>query len=91
MRFFNLFEPFQKKHIQLGDTISVISGRSENAEVDTEKILTDSPMTKNRLMVTIHSKDVPKILPLNRMTKFDFPPHFLVRLMHSFPMMYNTI
>ena len=48
-------------------------------------------MTKNRLMVTVHSKDVPEILPLNRMTKFDFPPHFLVRLMHSFPMMYNTI
>ena len=48
-------------------------------------------MTKNRLMVTDHSKDVPEILPLNRMTKFDFPPHFLVRLMHSFPMMYNTI
>ena len=47
--------------------------------------------TKNRLMVTDHSKDVPEILPLNRMTKFDFPPHFLVRLMHSFPMMYNTI
>ena len=44
MRFFNLFEPFQKKHIQLGYAISVISGRSENAEVDTEKILTDSPM-----------------------------------------------
>ena len=47
--------------------------------------------TKNRLMVTDHSKGVPEILPLNRMTKFDFPPHFLVRLMHSFPMMYNTI
>ena len=51
----------------------------------------DDDMTKNRLMVTDHSKDVPEILPLNRMTKFDFPPHFLVRLMHSFPMMYNTI
>ena len=47
--------------------------------------------TKNRLMVTVHSKDVPEILPLNRMTKFDFPPHFLKGLMHSFPMMYNTM
>ena len=51
----------------------------------------DDDETKNRLMVTDHSKGVPEILPLNRMTKFDFPPHFLVRLMHSFPMMYNTI
>ena len=42
-------------------------------------------------MVTIHSKDVIEILPLYRMTKFDFPPHFLDRLMHSFPMMYNTL
>ena len=48
-------------------------------------------MTKNRLMVAIHSKDVTEILALYRMTRFDFPPHFLVRLMHSFPMMYNTI
>ena len=47
--------------------------------------------TKNRLMVTIHSKDVTEILPLYRMTKFDFPPHFLDRLMHSFPIMYNTM
>ena len=47
--------------------------------------------TKNRLMVTIHSQGVPKILAPYRMTKFDFPPHFLKGLMHSFPMMYNTI
>ena len=47
--------------------------------------------TKIRLMVAIHSKDVPEILPLYRMTKFDFPPHFLKGLMHSFPMMYNTM
>ena len=47
--------------------------------------------TKNRLMVTIHSKDVTEILPLYRMTKFDIPPHFLKGLMHSFPMMYNTM
>ena len=47
--------------------------------------------TKNRLMVTIHSKDVPEILALYRRSEIDFPPHFLVRLMHSFPMMYNTI
>ena len=53
----------------------------------------DSTMvtTNNRLMVTIHSKDVPEILALYRMTKFDFPPHFLKGLMHSFPMMYNTM
>ena len=50
----------------------------------------DAIKTKNRLMVTIHSKDVTEILPLYRMTKFDFPPHFLKGLMHSFPMMYNT-
>ena len=42
-------------------------------------------------MVTIHSKDVPEILPLYRRSEFDFPPHFLDRLMHSFPMMYNTM
>ena len=48
-------------------------------------------MTENRLMVTIHSKDVTEILPLYRMTKFDFPPYFLKGLMHSFPMMYNTM
>ena len=48
-------------------------------------------MTKNPLMVTDHSKDVPEILPLYRRSEIDFPPHFLVRLMHSFPMMYNTI
>ena len=48
-------------------------------------------MTKNRLMVTIHSKDVTEILALYRRSEIDFPPHFLVRLMHSFPMMYNTI
>ena len=48
-------------------------------------------MTKNQLMVTIHSKDVPEILALYKMTKFDFPPHILDRLMHSFPMMYNTM
>ena len=47
--------------------------------------------TKNRLMVTIHSKDVPEILGLYRRTKFDFPSHFLDGLMHSFPMMYNTM
>ena len=47
--------------------------------------------TKNRLMVTIHSKDVMEILALYRISEIDFPPHFLVRLMHSFPMMYNTI
>ena len=41
-------------------------------------------------MVTIHSKDVTEILALYRMTKFDFQPHFLEGLMHSFPMMYNT-
>ena len=52
---------------------------------------TEEPKTKNRLMVTVHSKDVPEILPLYRMTKTDFPPHFLDRLMHSFPMMYNTM
>ena len=44
-------------------------------------------MTKNRLTVTIHSKDVTEILALYRMTEFDFPPHFLDGLMHSFPMM----
>ena len=44
-------------------------------------------MTKNRLMVTIHSKDLTEILALYRMTKFDFPPYFLKGLMHSFPMM----
>ena len=49
------------------------------------------PKTKNRLMVTIHSKDVTEILALYRRSEIDFPPHFLVRLMHSFPMMYNTI
>ena len=48
-------------------------------------------MTKNQLMVTIHSKDVTEILALYRRSEIDFPPHFLVRLMHSFPMMYNTI
>ena len=37
MRFFNLFKPFQKKHIQLWDAIFVISGRSEDAEVKTEE------------------------------------------------------
>ena len=42
-------------------------------------------------MVTIHSKDVTEILPNHRMTKFDFPLHFLDRLMHSFPLMYNTM
>ena len=42
-------------------------------------------------MVTIHSKDVPQILALYRRTKIDFPPHFLDCLMHSFPMMYNTM
>ena len=42
-------------------------------------------------MVTIHSKDVTEILALYRRSEIDFPPHFLVRLMHSFPMMYNTI
>ena len=42
-------------------------------------------------MVTIHSKDVTEILPLYRMTKFDFPPYFLKGLMHSFTMMYNTM
>jgi len=47
--------------------------------------------TKNQLMVTIHSKDVTEILALYRRSEIDFPPHFLVRLMHSFPMMYNTI
>ena len=47
--------------------------------------------TKIRLMVTIHSKDVTEILALYRRSDIDFPPHFLVRLMHSFPMMYNTI
>ena len=47
--------------------------------------------TKNRLMVTIHSKDVTKILALCRRSETDFPPHFLDRLIHSFPMMYNTI
>ena len=47
--------------------------------------------TKNWLMVTIHSKDVTEILELSRRSEIDFPPHFLVRLMHSFPMMYKTI
>ena len=43
-------------------------------------------------MVTIHSKDVPEILALYRRTKkIDFPPHFPDRLMHSFPMIYNTM
>ena len=30
------------------------------------------------LMVTIHSQRVTEILVFHRMTKFDFPPHFLV-------------
>ena len=51
----------------------------------------DIDMTKNRLMVTIHSKDVTEILALYRRPEIDFPPQFLDRLMHSFPMMYNTI
>ena len=55
------------------------------------KVLFEQFMTKNRLMVTIHSKDVTEILALYRRSEIDFPPHFLVRLMHSFPMMYNTI
>ena len=42
-------------------------------------------------MVTIHSKDMAEILALYRMTKFDFPPHFLDHLLHSFPMMKNTM
>ena len=42
-------------------------------------------------MVTIHSKDVPEILAFYRRTKIDFPPHFLDRLMRSFPMMHNTM
>ena len=46
---------------------------------------------KNRLMVAIHSKDVTEILALYGMMKFDFPPHFLKGLMHSFPKMYNTM
>ena len=48
-------------------------------------------MTNNRLMVTIHSRDVPKIMALYRRTKIGFPLHFLDGLMHSFPMMYNTM
>ena len=42
-------------------------------------------------MVTIHSKDVPEILALYRRPTIDFPPHFLDHLMHSFPLMYNTL
>ena len=42
-------------------------------------------------MVAIHSKDVTEILTLYRRTKFDFSPHFLDGLMHSFPKMYNTM
>ena len=48
-------------------------------------------MTKNRLMFTIQSKGVTDILALHWITKFDFPPHFLEGLMHSFPIMYNTM
>ena len=51
----------------------------------------DGLKTKNRLMVTIHSKDVTEILALYRRSEIDFPSHFLDRLMHSFPMMYNTM
>ena len=76
------------KHM-LGVLTSPLNQNSKFAIIQFGQILL--LMTKNRLMVTDHSKDVPEILPLNRMTKFDFPPHFLVRLMHSFPMMYNTI
>ena len=49
------------------------------------------PMTKTRLMVTIHSKGATEILALYRMTKFDFQPHFLKGLIHSFPMMYYAM
>ena len=55
------------------------------------KLMTSVFKTNNRLMVTIHSKDVPEILTLYRRTIIDFPLHFLDRLMHSFPMMYNTM
>ena len=39
-------------------------------------ILSTMLKTKNRLMVTVHSKDVSEILPLYRMMKTDFPHIF---------------
>ena len=42
-------------------------------------------------MVTINSQGVTEILVPYWIPKFDFPPHFLKGLMHSFPMMYNTM
>ena len=42
-------------------------------------------------MVTIHSQAVTEILAPYWIPKFDFPPHSLKGLMHSFPMMYNTM
>ena len=51
----------------------------------------ESIMTKNRVMVTIHSQGVTEILALYSNMKFDFPPQFLKGLMHSFPMMYDTM
>ena len=77
-----------------GTHITVVHVLPNNPILETIKsfqLLSRLAMTKNRLMVTVHSKDVPEILPLNRMTKFYLPPHFLKGLMHSFPMMYNTI
>ena len=48
-------------------------------------------MTRNRMRVAIQSGCVPKILPLQRWSKNDFPPEFQNLKMHSFPIMYNTI
>ena len=48
-------------------------------------------MTRNQMRVAIQSGCVPKILALQRWSKNDFPPGFLNRQMHSFPIMYNTM
>ena len=49
------------------------------------------PMTRNRLTVANLSGCVQKILALQSMSKIDFLPQFLIRQMHSFPIMYNTM
>ena len=43
------------------------------------------PKTKNQIRVTNLSGCVTEILALHRMSKIDFPPEFLIRRMHSFP------
>ena len=47
-------------------------------------------MTKNQ-RVTSLSRCVPKILSLQKMTKFDLTPNVWIPVMHIFLMMYNTI